>query len=43
MTCILNRFIVQLAASNGGVIVSNDNYRDLLTENESFKEAIEQR
>lgn len=38
-----DRFIVQTAAELGGIIVSTDNYRDLLAENESWRETIEQR
>ncbi|XP_034251296.1 uncharacterized protein LOC117651394 isoform X2 [Thrips palmi] len=38
-----DRYIVQLAAELGGVIISTDNYRDLLSENEAWRETIEQR
>lgn len=38
-----DRYIVQTAAELGGVIVSTDNYRDLLSENPAWKETIEQR
>lgn len=37
------RFIVQTAAELGGVVVSTDNFRDLLSENEQWRETIEQR
>ncbi|XP_001622480.3 probable ribonuclease ZC3H12B isoform X2 [Nematostella vectensis] len=43
ITCYDDRFIVRLAAENEGVIVSNDNYRDLLNESSDWKKAIEQR
>jgi ribonuclease ZC3H12 len=38
-----DRFIVQYAAECGGVIVSTDNYRDLLEENPAWRETIEKR
>lgn len=38
-----SRYIVQVAAELGGVIISTDNYRDLLSENEAWRETIEQR
>jgi ribonuclease ZC3H12 len=34
---------VQYAAECGGVIVSTDNYRDLLRENPAWRETIEMR
>jgi ribonuclease ZC3H12 len=34
---------VQYAAECGGVIVSTDNYRDLLKENSAWRETIENR
>jgi hypothetical protein len=37
------RYIVQYAAECGGVIVSTDNYRDLLQENPAWRETIETR
>jgi hypothetical protein len=37
------RYIVQYAAECGGVIVSTDNYRDLLQENPAWRETIEMR
>lgn len=42
-TCYDDRFIVDLASSTGGVILSNDNYRDLTEESEAFKKTIEER
>ncbi|XP_066289178.1 NEDD4-binding protein 1-like [Branchiostoma lanceolatum] len=38
-----DRYIVRLAVENGGVIVSNDNYRDLLDESEAWRDVIENR
>ncbi|TRY64054.1 hypothetical protein TCAL_00335 [Tigriopus californicus] len=38
-----DRFIVQRAALTGGVIVSNDNYRDLMGEDRSMRDTIDQR
>lgn len=38
-----DRYIVQYAAECGGVIVSTDNYRDLLQENPAWRETIETR
>ncbi|XP_055934554.1 NEDD4-binding protein 1-like isoform X1 [Argiope bruennichi] len=43
VTCYDDRFIVELAAKTGGVILSNDNYRDLVDENEEFKRTINER
>ena len=37
------RYVVQNAAAKEGIIVSNDHFRDLIGEDESFKEAIENR
>lgn len=41
--CVCCRYIVQYAAECGGVIVSTDNYRDLLEENPAWRETIEKR
>ncbi|XP_063238623.1 uncharacterized protein LOC134540079 isoform X2 [Bacillus rossius redtenbacheri] len=38
-----DRYIVQAATELGGVIVSTDNYRDLMAENQRWKETIEKR
>ncbi|XP_037954093.1 endoribonuclease rege-1 isoform X2 [Teleopsis dalmanni] len=38
-----DRFILQLAAEQDAVIISNDNYRDLIDENIAFKKLIENR
>ena len=37
------RYILKMAASDGGVVVSNDNYRDLINESPEFKEVVEKR
>ena len=43
IVCYDDRFIVKRAADTGGVIVSNDAFRDLLSENEEWRETIEKR
>lgn len=43
MTCHDDRIILNYAHKCDGVVVSNDNYRDLYNENDAFKEIIENR
>jgi ribonuclease ZC3H12 len=43
IVCYDDRFIVGLATDTNGVIVSNDNFRDLAEENEKWRKTIEQR
>ncbi|XP_061750074.1 probable ribonuclease ZC3H12D [Nerophis ophidion] len=43
VVCYDDRFIVRLAFDSDGIIVSNDNYRDLQTENPLWKKFIEER
>lgn len=43
IVCYDDKYTVELADQNGGIIVSNDNFRDLLKENPRWKETIEQR
>lgn len=43
IVCHDDRYIVRLAAETDGVIVSNDNYRDLVAESQDFRKAIEER
>lgn len=41
--CYDDRYIIKHAAENDGVIVSNDNFRDLMGESHEWKKVIEQR
>ena len=43
IVCYDDRFIVKLASETNGVIVSNDNFRDLAEENEKWRKTIEHR
>ena len=43
IVCYDDRYIVRLANEEGGVIVSNDQFRDLMQENPEWKKVIEQR
>lgn len=43
MVCYDDRYILKLAVDNEGIVVSNDNYRDLLQESNEFKEVVEER
>lgn len=43
IVCYDDRFIVQLAYERGGIIVSDDNFRDLFEENKLWQETIEKR
>ena len=43
IVCYDDRYIVRLAARKGGVIVSNDHFRDLVEEDPSWRDAIENR
>lgn len=43
MVCYDDRFIVKLAYESDGIIVSNDNYRDLANEKPEWKKFIDER
>ncbi|CAK6968175.1 endoribonuclease ZC3H12A-like [Scomber scombrus] len=43
VVCYDDRYIVKLAFDSDGIIVSNDNYRDLQTESPQWKKFIEER
>lgn len=43
MVCYDDRYILKLAADNEGVVVSNDNYRDLIQECPEFRKVVEER
>ena len=41
--CHDDRYILNLAAETGAIVVSNDNYRDLINEKQEFKKVIEEK
>ncbi|XP_064628953.1 probable ribonuclease ZC3H12C [Lineus longissimus] len=43
VVCYDDRYIIKLAAETNGIVVSNDNYRDLINEESGFKKVIEER
>ncbi|KAJ8975962.1 hypothetical protein NQ317_011930 [Molorchus minor] len=43
MVCYDDRYILKLAAQTDGVVVSNDNYRDLCQESAEFRKVVEER
>ena len=42
-SCYDDRFIVEHASEEKGIVVTNDNYRDLISESDEFREQIEAR
>ncbi|KAI1286839.1 putative ribonuclease ZC3H12C [Halotydeus destructor] len=43
MVCYDDRYILKLALESDGIVVSNDNYRDLVNENPEYKKLVEER
>ncbi|XP_045198174.2 uncharacterized protein LOC123552523 [Mercenaria mercenaria] len=43
VVCYDDRYILKLAVDTDGIVVSNDNYRDLIGENDQFKKVVEER
>ncbi|XP_071438762.1 endoribonuclease ZC3H12A-like isoform X2 [Hetaerina americana] len=43
MVCYDDRYVLRLAAEIDGIVVSNDNYRDLAQENPEFRKVVEER
>lgn len=43
LVCYDDRYILKLAAENDGIVVSNDNYRDLVQESPDFRKVVEER
>lgn len=43
MVCYDDRYILRLAADDDGIVVSNDNYRDLAQESPEFRRVVEER
>lgn len=43
MVCYDDRYILRLAADSDGIVVSNDNYRDLAQESPEFRKVVEER
>ncbi|BFZ24755.1 hypothetical protein BsWGS_27794 [Bradybaena similaris] len=43
VVCYDDRFILKLAVDTGGIVVSNDVYRDLVREREEYRQVVDQR
>ena len=43
VVCYDDRFVLKLAAETDGIVVSNDNYRDLLNENQEYRTVVDER
>lgn len=43
MVCYDDRYILKLASDVDGIVVSNDNYRDLAQENNEYRKVVEER
>ena len=43
VVCYDDRYILKLASENDGIVVSNDNYRDLTNENPEYKKVVKER
>lgn len=43
LVCYDDRYILKLAAETDGIVVSNDNYRDLAAESPEFRKVVEER
>ena len=43
VVCYDDRYVIKLAVENEGIVVSNDNYRDLEKESPEFQKVIEER
>lgn len=41
--CYDDRYVLRLAVELDGIVVSNDNYRDLVAESAEFKRVVEER
>ncbi|RWS03924.1 uncharacterized protein B4U79_11352 [Dinothrombium tinctorium] len=43
MACYDDRYVLKLASESDGIVVSNDNYRDLINETPEYKKVVEER
>lgn len=43
VVCYDDRYILKLALETDGIVVSNDNYRDLIREDIQYRQVVEQR
>lgn len=43
LVCYDDRYILRLASETDGIVVSNDNYRDLVSENPEYRKIVEER
>ena len=43
IVCYDDRYVLDVACDTDGIVVSNDNYRDLIKENEKYRQIVDNR